>query len=90
MAIKLHRCSKGWLKLEAEPCWKVEKALIDMGIEYEAVHGPWLRYKRKVVAANTGQSAYPAIEFEDGRWYREESKDMAATIRAGQLEVKRG
>ena len=61
-----------------------------MGVDYEAVHGPWLRYKRKVVATNTGQSAYPAIEFEDGTWYREESKDMAATIRAGQLNSKRG
>ena len=90
MAIRLHRCSKGWLKQEWEPCWKVEKALIDMGIEYEAVHGPWLRSKRKVVTANTGQSAYPAIEFEDGTWYREESADMAATIRDGRLDSKRG
>ena len=90
MAVKLHRCSKRWLKLEAEPCWKVEKALIDMGVEYEAVPGPWLRNKRKVVTENTGQSAYPAIEFEDGTWYREESSDMAKTIRAGQLDSKRG
>jgi hypothetical protein len=90
MAIRLHRCSKGWLKQEWEPCWKVEKALIDMGIEYEAVHGPWLRYKRKIVTANTGQSAYPAIEFEDGTWYREESADMAKTIRDGRLDSKRG
>ena len=89
MAVKLYRCSKGWLKQDWEPCWKVEKALIDMGVEYEAVPGPWLRYKRKVVSANTGQSAYPAIEFEDGTWYREESSDMAKTIRAGQLDSKR-
>jgi hypothetical protein len=89
MAVKLHRCSKAWLKTGREPCWKVEKALIDMGVEYEAVHGPWLRNKRKVVSANTGQSAYPAIEFEDGTWYREESSDMAATIRAGRLDAKR-
>ena len=26
-----------------------------------------------------------AIELEDGRWYREESKDMATTIREGAL-----
>jgi hypothetical protein len=90
MPVKLYRCSKGWLKQDWEPCWKVEKALIDMGIEYEAVHGPWLRYKRNAVAANTGQSAYPAIEFEDGTWYREDSTDMAATIRAGKLDSKRG
>jgi len=90
MAVKLHRCSKAWLKQEWEPCWKVEKALIDMGVEYEAVPGPWLRYKRKVVTANTGQTAYPAIEFENGTWYREESSDMAAAIRAGELDSKRG
>jgi hypothetical protein len=90
MAVKLHRCSKRWLKQEWEPCWKVEKALRDAGVEYDAVHGPWFRWKRKVVSANTGQTAYPAIEFEDGTWYREDSKDMAQTIRAGRLDAKRG
>jgi hypothetical protein len=90
MAVKLHRCSKGWLKQDWEPCWKVEKALIDMGVEYEAVHGPWLRNKREVVTANTGQSAYPAIEFDNGTWYREDSTKMAATIRDGRLDSKRG
>jgi len=29
------------------------------------------------------------IEFEDATIYREESKDMAETIRSGQLEPKR-
>ncbi len=33
----------------------------------------------------TGQALYPAIEFEDGSWYREESKDMSSTIRDGRL-----
>ena len=31
----------------------------------------------------TGQAHYPEIEFEDGSIYREESKDMAGTIREG-------
>jgi hypothetical protein len=30
------------------------------------------------------------IEFEKGSIYREESKDMAATIRTGKLDEKRG
>jgi hypothetical protein len=30
------------------------------------------------------------IEFENGSTYREESKDMAASIRAGRLDEKRG
>ncbi len=90
VTVKLHRCSKRWLKLELEACWKVEKALIDMGVDYEVAVGPWPRGKRDVVAAGTGQRLYPAIEFEDGTWYREESADMAKTIRAGRLESKRG
>jgi len=32
-----------------------------------------------------GSKLYPAIEFENGMWYREESRDMAKTIRAGTL-----
>jgi hypothetical protein len=32
----------------------------------------------------------PVIEFEDGSAYREESADMAAAIRSGQLDTKRG
>jgi hypothetical protein len=30
------------------------------------------------------------IEFKNGSVYREESKEMAATIRAGRLDEKRG
>jgi hypothetical protein len=37
------------------------------------------------VIGGTGQTRYPAIEFEDGKWYREESKNMAQTIRDGKL-----
>ena len=36
----------------------------------------------------TGQPLYPAIQFEDGSWYREESADMAQTIRDGRLMDK--
>ena len=37
----------------------------------------------------TGQPMYPAIELEDGSWYREESKEMERTIREGRLLEKR-
>jgi hypothetical protein len=40
------------------------------------------------VIEGTGQPLYPAIEFADGRWYREESADMARTIREGRLEQR--
>jgi hypothetical protein len=85
MAVKLHRCSGQWVKIKAHPCWKVEKALMDMGIEYERVPGPQSRSKRDAMVELTGQKKYPAIQFEDGSVYREESKDMERTIREGRL-----
>ena len=38
----------------------------------------------------TGANRYPAIEFEDGSVYREESTEMEKTIRAGRLFEKAG
>ncbi|HEY2936655.1 MAG TPA: hypothetical protein VGJ25_08640 [Gaiellaceae bacterium] len=88
MAVKLHRCPNVWVKVSGHPCWKVQKALDDMGVEYEIDKGPLLRGKREEMAEHTGQQLYPAIEFEDGSWYREESKDMERTIREGKLMEK--
>ncbi|HWW66370.1 MAG TPA: glutathione S-transferase N-terminal domain-containing protein [Solirubrobacterales bacterium] len=85
MAIKLHRCSNEWVKISAHPCWKVQKALDEQGIDYELVKGPLRTGKRDQLEQLSGQRKYPVIEFEDGRVYREESKDMAARIRSGQL-----
>ena len=36
----------------------------------------------------TGQPLYPAIQFEDGSWYRDESTEMARTISEGRLVEK--
>jgi glutaredoxin len=85
VALKLHRCPNVWVKLQGHPCWRVQKALDDQGIEYELVKGPLRRGKRDELEQLTGQRKYPAIEFEDGSTYREESKDMAARIRDGKL-----
>jgi hypothetical protein len=85
MAVKLHRCSITWLKISAHPCWRVQKALDDAGIEYEVVQGPLSRGKRARVIELSGQDKYPVIELEDGTSYREESKGMAKKIRSGQL-----
>jgi glutathione S-transferase len=85
MALKLHRCSLTWFKAGMHPCWRVQSALDDQGIEYQVVIGPIRKGKREDVKRLTGQSAYPAIEFEDGTAYREESADMAARIRDGRL-----
>jgi len=83
MAVKLHRCSLMWVKIGAHPCWKVQKALDEQGVDYEVVGEPVRN--RDAVKELSGQSKYPVIEFEDGRVYREESKDMAERIRAGKL-----
>jgi hypothetical protein len=86
MAVKLHRCPSIFIKVKGHPCWKVQKALDDQGIDYEVVKGPWPgRKKRTAVREGTGQALYPAIEFEDGSWYREESSDMERAIRDGRL-----
>lgn len=90
MSIKLHRCRATWVKLGGHPCWKVQKALDDQGVEYELVKGPARKSKRDAVAAGTGQRLYPAIEFPNGGWYREESGEMARTISEGRLLEKAG
>lgn len=85
MAVKLHRCSTMWVKIDAHPCWRVQKALDEQGVEYEVVKGPLRPGKRNELEQLSGQRKYPAIEFEDGQVYREESADMAKRIRAGEL-----
>jgi len=90
MAVTLHRCTSQFVKIKGHPCWKIEKALQDMGIDYTRAPGPVRRSKRDHMAHHTGQRLYPAIEFEDGTWYREESKEMEKTIRAGKLMEKAG
>ena len=90
MAVKLHRCSNLWLKFSGHPCWKVQKALDEQGIEYEIVKGPLRRGNRDEIERLSGQRQYPVIEFEDGRVYREQSKEMAERIRAGGLFEEAG
>ena len=85
MAVKLHRCTSQWVKIKPHPCWRIEKALQDMGVDYVRVPGPRKKDEREAVIGGTGQKSYPAIQFEDGSWYREESKDMERTIRDGKL-----
>jgi hypothetical protein len=87
VAVKLHRCSTPW---KVGPCWRVQKALDEQGIDYQRVTGPLRPGKRTELQRISGQRLYPVVEFEDGSTYREESADMAATIRAGTLDEKRG
>ena len=82
MVVTLRRCATPW---KFGPCWRVQKALDEAGVSYELVRGPWLAKNRAAVIEGTGQRLYPAIRFDDGSWYREESRDMARTIKEGQL-----
>ena len=88
MAIKLHRCSNLWVKVGGHPCWKVQKALDETGTSYEIVKHKYFGGRPEMVQLS-GQKKFPVIEFEDGSVYREESNDMASTIRAGRLAEKR-
>jgi hypothetical protein len=63
----------------------VQHALDEQGIAYEVVRGPWRPRNRAAVLEGTGQPLYPAIRFEDGSWYRDESREMARRIAAGRL-----
>ena len=86
MAVKLHRCSTMWAKSNGHPCWRVQRALDEAGVPYELVkETPLLRGRRRAVIAGTGQSKLPAIQLEDGSWYRKESSAMAEEIRTGRF-----
>jgi glutathione S-transferase len=83
--VRLHRCPNMWAKIGGHPCWKVQKALDEQGIEYEVVQGPLRRSKRDDLERLSGQRKYPVIELPDGEVYRGESTEMAERIRAGGL-----
>ena len=84
MAVKLHRCKNLWVK-GPHPCWKVQSAMDEAGVNYEIVKEKYIGPREETVR-RTGQKRFPWVEFEDGSVYREESKDMAQRIGEGQLE----
>jgi len=87
MSVKLHRCGITWFKLDAHPCWKVEKALQQRGLDYEAVYEPTFpRGKRSDVKEHTGQDKLPVIEAADGTWIRAESSVLVEQIEAGRFD----
>jgi len=85
MAIRLHRCSDFRAKDADHPCWQVQSALDELGIEYEMVGGPAALAERDELHRLSGQRYYPVLEFDDGRVYREEAVEMADRIRSGEL-----
>jgi hypothetical protein len=85
LAVRLHRCRWTWYRFR-HPCWTVQQALDEQGVEYEIVVEPTFpRGRRTRVSEHTGQHFLPAIELEDGSWWRDDSRAMAAAIRSGRL-----
>jgi glutathione S-transferase len=84
--VKLHRCSYMFLKFDGHPCWKVQKALDEKGVEYEVVKHGFGRNRPRVEELS-GQKKLPVLELTDGEVYRAESKEMAERVRAGSIAV---
>ena len=91
MVVKLHRCPNVWVKVQGHPCWKVQSALDEQGIEYEVVKHGFGKGKamRADVVELSGQHLLPVLELPDGTVYRAESDDMAAAIRSGEVADRR-
>jgi glutathione S-transferase len=85
--IKLHRCSYTFLHVDLDACWRMQKALDEQGVEYEVVtHGYGKSAKARAdVVALSGQKYVPVLELADGTIYREETNDMIAKLKAGEL-----
>ena len=88
MKVTVHTCPNPWLAVPGHPCTRVIGALKAAGVDYDVVKNPQLRGKRDNVEKLSGQRLLPLIQFDDGVIYREQSKDMVATIRGGQLAEK--
>ncbi len=87
MSTKLHTCGVTWLKIDAHPCWTVEKALNERGVDYEAVREPtYPRSRRKALEEHTNQRLLPVIETADGTWIREDSKVLIERINTGEFD----
>lgn len=85
--VKLHRCSYTFLHVNADACWRMQKALDEQGVEYEIVkHGYGKSAKARAdVVALSGQKLVPVLEFPDGTVVREETDAMIAKLKAGEL-----
>jgi glutathione S-transferase len=85
--VRLHRCSYTFLHVNADACWRLQKALDEKGVDYEIVkHGYGKSAKsRAEVVKLSGQKLLPALEFADGTVYRDETNQMIAKLKAGEL-----
>ena len=60
MGVEFYRCKNIWIKAPGHPCWRVQKALDEQGVDYEIVPGPWPgRGQRDEMERLSGQPKYP-------------------------------
>lgn len=85
--VKLHRCSYTFLHVKADACWRLQQALDEKGVDYEIVKQGYGKSEksRAEVVEMTGQKYVPVLELADGTIYREETDDMIAKLKSGQL-----
>jgi len=85
--VKLHRCSYTFLHVDADACWRMEKALKEQGVAYEVVKHGWGKSEksRSEVVEMSGQKYVPVLELGDGTVFREETDDMIAKLESGDL-----
>lgn len=89
--MKVHTCGVTWLKADAHACWRVQKALDEKGIDYEVVKHPTIgKGRRTKLKELSGQSVLPVLELDDGTTIRQDSKELAARIRAGEFSAEAG
>jgi glutathione S-transferase len=90
--VKLHRCSYTFLHVNADACWRLQKALDEQGVQYEIVkHGFGKSEKARAdVVKLSGQKYLPVLELADGTVYREETDDMIAKLKSGELSHTSG
>ena len=90
--IKLHRCSYTFLHVNADACWRLQKALDEQGEQYEIVkHGFGKSEKARAdVVKLSGQKYLPVLELADGTVYREATDDMIAKLKSGELSRASG
>jgi glutathione S-transferase len=85
--VKLHRCSYTFLHVNADACWRLQKALDEQGVDYEIVthgYGKSERSRADVIELS-GQKYLPVLELADGMTYREETDEMISKLRSGAL-----
>jgi glutathione S-transferase len=85
--VKLHRCSYTFLHVNADACWRLQKALDEQGVDYEVVtHGYGKSEKSRAdVVKLSGQKYLPVLEMADGTVLRDETDAMVAKVKAGQM-----